>query len=54
MKDKTKYFHMYGGILENCGKYDIYTHPQLEYALFAPKEILFSSCFVFILKNKKE
>lgn len=55
MKDKTKYFHMYGGILENCGEYDVYTHPQLEYALFAPNEILsYGICPVFIIKNKKE
>ena len=27
MKDKTSYFRMYGGILENCGEYDVYTHP---------------------------
>ena len=55
MKDKTKYFHMYGGILENCGEYDVYTHPQLEYALFAPNEILsYDICPVFIIKNKKE
>ncbi len=55
MKDKTSYFRMYGGILENCGEYDVYTHPQLEYALFAPNEILsYDICPVFIIKNKKE
>ena len=55
MKDKTSYFRMYGGILENCGEYDVYTHPQLEYALFAPNEILsYGICPVFIIKNKKE
>ena len=55
MKDKTSYFRMYGGILENCGEYDVYTHPQLEYALFAPNEILsYGICPVFIIKNKKK
>lgn len=55
MKDKTSYFRMYGGILENCGEYDVYTHPQLEYALFAPNKVLsYGICPVFIIKNKKE
>ena len=55
MKDKTSYFHMYGGILENCGKYDIYTHPQLEYALFIPDNVFsYGGYTVFIIKNKKE
>jgi len=55
MKDKTKYFHMYGGILENCGKYDVYTHPQLEYALFIPDNVFSYGVYtVFIIKNKKE
>ena len=53
MKDKTSYFRMYGGILENCGEYDVYTHPQLEYALFAPNKILsYGVCPVFIIKKK--
>lgn len=55
MKDKTSYFHIYGGVLENCGEYDVYSHPQLEYALFAPNEILsYGICPVFIIKKKKE
>ena len=52
MKDKTSYFRMYGGILENCGEYDVYTHPQLEYALFIPDNVFsYRGYIVFIIKN---
>ena len=51
MKDKTNYFQMYGGILENCGKYDVYTHPQLKFALFAHNTYYRND--VFIIKNRE-
>ena len=52
MKGKTSYFRMYGGMLENCGEYDVYTHPQLEYALFIPDNVFsYRGYIVFIIKN---
>ena len=51
MKDKTNYFQMYGGILENCGEYDVYTHPQLKFALFAHNTYYRND--VFIIKNRE-
>ncbi|GEM_PF-4647088 len=43
---------MYGGMLENCGEYDVYTHPQLEYALFIPDNVFsYRGYIVFIIKN---
>ena len=51
MKDKTNYFQMYGGILENCGKYDVYTHPQFEICFVAHNTYYRND--VFIIKNRE-